>query len=67
MARPIEQDPLAALRHLAQDVERQRGHIHPGMVVDPATITGPRSDVASILGQILDALAEAELIIDETT
>jgi hypothetical protein len=67
MARPIEQDPMSALARLARDVERQRHHMHPGMVTDPATITGPRSNTSAILGQILDALAEAGIIIDETT
>jgi uncharacterized protein involved in exopolysaccharide biosynthesis len=67
MARPIEQDALAAIRALAQDVQRQKGHMHPGMVTDPETITGSRASVGSILEQILTALDAAGIIIDETT
>lgn len=67
MAKPADQTTDARMRDLANEVRRSRTHTHPGIVTDPATITGPRSDTAAILGQLLDALAADGIIIDETT
>lgn len=55
------------LRDLSRQVAELTKHTHPSTVKQPATITGDRSDVEAILGQLLDALAADELIIDETT
>lgn len=67
MAKPADQTPEARMRAIGNEMRRLRTHTHAGIVTDPATITGPRSDVEAILGQLLDALAADGIIIDETT
>lgn len=67
MARPIPQDGPTAMARLVQEVDRLKRHTHPGLVYDPVTIDGPRSDPAAILEQLLGALDAAGIIIDDTT
>ena len=67
MAKPMDRSGETRLRELARKVERMSLHTHPGMVSDPVTITGSRSDASAILEQLLDALDAAGIIIDDTT
>lgn len=67
MAKPADQDPTAQMRALAQQVEKMKRHTHPSVVNDPPIISGPRSDVAGILEQLLAALAANGQIDDQTT
>lgn len=67
MSRPVETTVEGKLSELSRKVADLGKHTHPGQVRQPVTITGPRSDVEAVLGQLLDALATDELIIDETT
>lgn len=67
MAKPVDQDPWAMLAALKRKVDRFSLHTHAGIVADPATISGSRSNPEDILEQLLAALAADGLINDETT
>ena len=67
MAKPVQTDLSGKLIALSRRVDDLAKHSHPGTVRQPATITGDRSDVEAILGQLLDAFGADGLIIDETT
>lgn len=67
MAKPIQTGIEGQLRDLSRKVDDLGKHSHPGMVRQPATITGSRANTASMVAQILDALAADGLIIDETS
>lgn len=67
MSKPIQTTVEGKLADLSKKVADFGKHTHPSSVRQPATITGDRSDVEAVLGQLLDALAADELIIDETT
>jgi hypothetical protein len=67
MSKPVPTTFEGQLKELSRRVDDLGKHSHPGMVRQPVAITGLRSNTASVLAQLLDALAADGLIVDETT